>query len=177
MSSKYISYISIHELHTELDAYRQTLSGFPHNRFQSTSSIRSSTPPDPLRMSTRPISIHELHTELDRLHGIRVITILDFNPRAPYGARLFFFGFASRIGRFQSTSSIRSSTAKSIQMSVSCVISIHELHTELDNLFRCFFHPFRISIHELHTELDSFSLSQPSRDAYFNPRAPYGARR
>ena len=103
----------------------------------------------------------------------------NFNPRAPYGARLM-------PGR---------------NVSIHCIISIHAPHTGRDRLQADPRRPqAAISIHAPHTGRDAapeggagrpgrFQSTRPIRGAthrlagtvlggvYFNPRAPYGARR
>ena len=144
------------------------------------------------------ISIHELHTELDFSSLASLPVSVDFNPRAPYGARppnqsrcaclalfqssrsircsSFSFGVSSTHSGFQSTSSIRSSTPSRSASRQGMHISIHELHTELDGKVVFLSQLLTISIHELHTELDVNFRRQCLIDRNFNPRAPYGAR-
>ena len=78
-----------------------------------------------------------------------------FNPRAPYGARLAIRRIQTRIVPFQSTRPIRGATTASYP-----IIQI-----------------VSISIHAPHTGRDSLRMLQAYMTSYFNPRAPYGARR
>ena len=124
------------------------------------------------------ISIHAPHTGRDQ--GIRLLLIdaLNFNPRAPYGARHLI-----RTG------------VRLLQ----AAISIHAPHTGRDLTRMLVVFRVRISIHAPHTGRDDgqhtrhclftkFQSTRPIRGAtlvldtyhvsldYFNPRAPYGAR-
>ena len=146
------------------------------------------------------ISIHAPHTGRDVLFPVPDALSHDFNPRAPYGARPFVawpaynlpdfnprapYGarplpdYRQRIGLlFQSTRPIRGATAGFQQLVHGHAISIHAPHTGRDR--------WGIRTQQRQQE---FQSTRPIRGAtirypgsprckrYFNPRAPYGARR
>ena len=125
---------------------------------------------------------------------------MDFNPRAPYGARPHTGRDCRHVHGFQSTRPIRGATRWYPISRLVVLISIHAPHTGRDWLLRKVSRLFDISIHAPHTGRDLFpgfkylpegqiSIHAPhtGRDAHrglisprcvnFNPRAPYGARR
>ena len=78
------------------------------------------------------ISIHAPHTGRDHtVHGYQSFQF-DFNPRAPYGARLSCSLTASISRLFQSTRPIRGATQVCNNFCVNLVISIHAPHTGRD---------------------------------------------
>ena len=106
----------------------------PRKRFQSTRPIRGATT---ATMTRYP-------------------TFFNFNPRAPYGARLLeSSSFLPLYLLFQSTRPIRGATP----------------------LYLYIAFPTAISIHAPHTGRDGDNLAPLTCFTYFNPRAPYGARR
>ena len=123
--------ISIHAPHTgrDLSALMRSSS---FREFQSTRPIRGATPP--CSATTR--------------------TTWNFNPRAPYGARL---------GRVLET--LRRYD-----------ISIHAPHTGRDGAASGGVSVCAISIHAPHTGRDSTVGCAMASMPHFNPRAPYGAR-
>ena len=103
----------------------------------------------------RQISIHAPHTGRDSSFLVLGCWFMHFNPRAPYGARLPYkvpvvAGFV-----FQSTRPIRGATLQARHRRGKRAISIHAPHTGRDPLY----------------------VGDLPHAAYFNPRAPYGARR
>ncbi len=129
---------------------------FHPNQFQSTRSARSATQKSDLQPSHEQISIHALREERDDA-GITLSGdgILDFNPRAPRGARHFLVIRQFLLHQFQSTRSARSAT-----------ILIHKLVNSKI-----------ISIHALREERDFQGVGQMLLlSENFNPRAPRGAR-
>ena len=103
---------------------------------------------------------------------------LHFNPRAPYGARPAKDTNSTADKQFQSTRPIRGATVPAFAVSVVPDISIHAPHTGRDVRSVLLPEPFL-----------PFQSTRPIRGAtdsldddmevflYFNPRAPYGARR
>ena len=102
-----------------------------------------------LFQSTRPIR------GATRRYDLPAGTQLYFNPRAPYGARQYMAVKADNDVLFQSTRPIRGATLDLRPLRVAACISIHAPHTGRDR---------------------SCSRSATPHP-YFNPRAPYGARR
>ena len=125
----------------------------------------------------------------------------DFNPRAPYGARrtttcsktrppafqstrpirgatASLHASANAMSVFQSTRPIRGATAMCRLLHKSSGISIHAPHTGRDFVIDI---PaaalLKISIHAPHTGRDIPAPASNFCFTYFNPRAPYGARR
>ena len=102
------------------------------------------------------ISIHAPHTGRDvRTGRTRRHTRCNFNPRAPYGARRHPHFTMRPVLGFQSTRPIRGATRRHRRLPTVLGISIHAPHTGRD---------FTIS-------------TMIVGKFYFNPRAPYGARR
>ena len=147
--------ISIHAPHTGHDAIRCCVLDPPH-RFQSTRPIRGTT---------------EIHFALN-------VGKIDFNPRAPYGARRDVGDNYDVIPVFQSTRPIRGTT---YSPTVPCPSW-------------GYFNPrapygARLVVQELYNAHKGFQSTRPIRGTtlpqsppclwlwYFNPRAPYGARR
>ena len=60
---------------------------------------------------------------------------------------------------FQSTISIQISTRKDVSSALICIISIHDIHTDIDVLFDDVNYYNEISIHDIHTDIDT-SLRQ-----------------
>ena len=101
------------------------------------------------------ISIHAPHTGRDFQAGPIPYPASDFNPRAPYGARLVHLSSHNLPPQFQSTRPIRGATQ-------ACPA----------NLLTAQFQSTR--------PIRGATMASPSRlppVRYFNPRAPYGARR
>ena len=146
--------ISIHAPHTGRDAFLLASRSRPL-AFQSTRPIRGATAP---RYRRRARCCH-------------------FNPRAPYGARLYLFSQSFDIDKFQSTRPIRGATDRYTERSRNNTISIHAPHTGRD-LSWC----SSVIVSAV------FQSTRPIRGATmwtaafprsmtnFNPRAPYGAR-
>ena len=170
-------HISIHAPHTGRDA-RHGLTAEITITFQSTRPIRGATPAAHASATNRAdfnprapygarrafvaahgdaleISIHAPHTGRD-LASLRSQALLcHFNPRAPYGARLRCSSARQSSRTFQSTRPIRGATPQQVPLSAS-------------RLFQST-RPIRGATHQ--------ERSQPLFQLYFNPRAPYGARR
>ena len=128
------------------------------------------------------------------------LQLRDFNPRAPYGARLLGRGVALLVVEFQSTRPIRGATRPLRSNVTASAISIHAPHTGRDLWAEAKARwQAGISIHAPHTGRDwpsavsrlmmfPFQSTRPIRGATrveilfhllnlnFNPRAPYGAR-
>ena len=152
------------------------------------------------KIQDSPISIHAPHTGRDptttkaipRVSGfqstrpIRGATLLlvvwpgrqDFNPRAPYGARL---AAKTRHPAWDCISIHAPHTGRDRFVPVACKhageISIHAPHTGRDENTLPENPTQSISIHAPHTGRDPCETSFASIPANFNPRAPYGARR
>ena len=124
------------------------------DRFQSTRPIRGATAVTTGLSWASRISIHAPHTGRDSLCESKRLDQQDFNPRAPYGARLLRPILSHGINIFQSTRPIRGATN-------------HIQSAELG---------IRISIHAPHTGRDSSNNELQLIQQDFNPRAPYGAR-
>ena len=124
-------------------------------KFQSTLPLRGATAVRILWVRAEGISIHAPLTGSDDLPRRFQISMLDFNPRSPYGERLKSAILDCPIPTFQSTLPLRGATGRSIRISDCPSISIHAPLTGSD-LFR------------------SLSTMPPSD---FNPRSPYGERR
>ena len=144
--------------------------------FQSTRPIRGATGVVPLAGDSKAISIHAPHTGRDAGPGGQALRAKNFNPRAPYGARLCRSAWTSalrdfnprapygarpgpggqalRAKRFQSTRPIRGATRYPEPVP----------------------EPQRISIHAPHTGRDGSVGIRIPGSVNFNPRAPYGAR-
>ena len=146
-------------------------------RFQSTRPIRGAT----LALIWRPA-----HDQ-------------NFNPRAPYGARLGYLKEYEQEDIFQSTRPIRGAThvsastarvagnfnprapygARHLRTAADMLekgISIHAPHTGRDDTLMLDPPGEQISIHAPHTGRDALLRSVGSLRNNFNPRAPYGAR-
>ena len=125
----------------------------------------------------RRISIHAPHTGRDVLIFVLTGLDIDFNPRAPYGARQRLRKCTGSWQKFQSTRPIRGATRCYDPVRQRRHISIHAPHTGRDAAFNVSQGQRRpISIHAPHTGRDirpSMAIFMP---LYFNPRAPYGAR-
>ena len=101
--------ISIHAPHTGRDDPSSS-SGALANTFQSTRPIRGATGGVVGGQALRAISIHAPHTGRDILLPWPATGPIDFNPRAPYGARRPLPATMSGIPIFQSTRPIRGAT-------------------------------------------------------------------
>ena len=169
--------ISIHAPHTGRDIFSVSLVPCfgisihaPHTGRDIPYSVKALV--DIAFQSTRPI--RGATSSRDTLYAAAT----DFNPRAPYGARQVvpeelvevrtISIHAPHTGRddiqvvprappeaFQSTRPIRGATS--------------EMHVRINT--------YKISIHAPHTGRDSVPTGLVVRIKYFNPRAPYGARR
>ena len=168
--------ISIHAPHAGRDGKYRLISG--HSRiFQSTRPMRGATvqrkhfacanyisihAPHAGRDNTMPykgtdaekISIHAPHAGRDCLPYPSPFRCVDFNPRAPCGARRRCACRANRATRFQSTRPMRGATSAG-----GCEHGEHD-----------------ISIHAPHAGRDESRRFRYVRDRHFNPRAPCGAR-
>ena len=144
--------------------------------FQSTRPMRGATASALEPLPTTPISIHAPHAGRDRSVPTFIAGILNFNPRAPCGARRFrTLGF-SPITLFQSTRPMRGATPGQKDGPLSPLISIHAPHAGRDPwgdiplLLLKDFNP-RAPCGARQKTL--YNLYQRT---YFNPRAPCGAR-
>ena len=151
------------------------------------------------RAGSRRISIHAPHTGRDVLIFVLTGLDIDFNPRAPYGARQRLRKCTGSWQKFQSTRPIRGATRCYDPVRQRRHISIHAPHTGRDarklwsrvslTLFQST-RPIRgatmqddlrlavpaISIHAPHTGRDICAGYRSTSGLHFNPRAPYGAR-
>ena len=102
-----------------------------------------------------------------------------FNPRAPYGARRLKPGEFARTGNI-SIHAPHTGRDESLGRNPKAhtAISIHAPHTGRDTECQVVAPAvIPISIHAPHTGRDGAPSRSSARAAYFNPRAPYGARR
>ena len=100
------------------------------------------------------ISIHAPHAGRDRSNKGLIYSNMDFNPRAPCGARL----------------------CSSVSRLCPRYISIHAPHAGRDSKFCLEFFRVSISIHAPHAGRDKESHCFLTSSKNFNPRAPCGAR-
>ena len=192
--------ISIHAPHTGRDSpmeciYRKT------GQFQSTRPIRGAT--------LTPPGIYQASAVFQSTRPIRGATILccltssglwDFNPRAPYGARLRHTLPPQSSSPFQSTRPIRGATSMASAAS-HCAGNFnprapygarhpqsqaHWCEASFQSTrpirgatawWQSYWRQHPISIHAPHTGRDRFLAAYPLEADNFNPRAPYGARR
>src|SRR5260370_418897 len=101
----------------------------------------------------------------------------NFNPRAPRGARLFRELSSADHLEFQSTRPARGATPVGLGLSATRTISIHAPRAGRDQILVCVAGPHDISIHAPRAGRDTSSNLVRVLIAYFNPRAPRGARR
>ena len=147
--------------------------------FQSTRPIRGATHQYEQGSPGQDISIHAPHTGRDSSIRAGESGPGYFNPRAPYGARRDSSTNVANIAEFQSTRPIRGATTALWSMAVTVgKISIHAPHTGRDP-----------TTTRDTPRTSGFQSTRPIRGAtssiragdsgpgYFNPRAPYGARR
>ena len=168
--------------------------------FQSTRPIRGATAHHRGRLERSHISIHAPHTGRDNLLLRRCRGILAISIHAPHTGRdIIDRDYLGNEYKFQSTRPIRGATPSTPWAGISPMnfnprapygarrkkprrhhgpsdISIHAPHTGRDITLRNLERAHIISIHAPHTGRDSLSFSRPPWRAYFNPRAPYGAR-
>ena len=147
--------------------------------FQSTRPLRGATGYRGLARYFTKISIHAPLTGRDlRFCAAEKRKIHDFNPRAPYGARRTGIHRVKLTATFQSTRPLRGATLDNWYFGKPVNISIHAPLTGRDFTFCTNFSLSIISIHAPLTGRDHRkSASKKRRHTYFNPRAPYGARR
>ena len=122
--------------------------------FQSTRPMRGATVTGKLASNMTVISIHAPHAGRDACHSRSCINSLNFNPRAPCGARPSDGVTVARGALFQSTRPMRGATRCGANAAVCVGISIHAPHAGRDRPQTAPGTPYR----------------------YFNPRAPCGAR-
>ena len=194
------SAISIHAPHTGRDSTKNTATA-TRTTFQSTRPIRGATclslrfsTPESQFQSTRPIrgatvqkifptghrrkiSIHAPHTGRDRHRVISRQRDMDFNPRAPYGARHVRNRVAPSLMLFQSTRPIRGATRSHQGGDAGTSISIHAPHTGRDLLSCGFLFWLRtISIHAPHTGRDGGGhKARPPSEEFQSTRPIRGA--
>ncbi len=155
---------------------------------------------DGLREAGIIISIHALRGEGDGLKIFIKVVLKYFNPRPPWGGRLFDPVRISELGRFQSTPSVgratgrgnrtntitpfqstpsvgRATTAVDNSIRPRVIISIHALRGEGDNYRNVRHRHGCISIHALRGEGDETVEIPTSYLKDFNPRPPWGGRR
>ena len=84
--------------------------GYPYTLFQSTHPLRDTTWYLKTTMSDMDISIHAPLTGCDIHNSLRISFGLNFNPRTPYGMRLYLKNSLMRESRFQSTHPLRDAT-------------------------------------------------------------------
>ena len=147
-------------------------------KFQSTRPIRGATGANAAGGSSPAISIHAPHTGRDQRHRAADTAFTDFNPRAPYGARRARCLPASSTLDFNPRAPYGARRRPPYWQLPRPGISIHAPHTGRDEI--------STAVSEAITE---FQSTRPIRGAttpqqrhlscwgYFNPRAPYGARR
>ena len=177
LRSRHSSDISIHAPHTGRDLARLVLDT-DKEQFQSTRPIRGATyRPKTLFsvlkifQSTRPIR------GATSLSGWNFIRHRNFNPRAPYGARLLVVGRFKQPTNFNPRAPYGARLCKLHGTALQVVISIHAPHTGRDRTHRkAHTAGVQISIHAPHTGRDSPGQVVISIPDHFNPRAPYGAR-
>ena len=146
--------ISIHAPLTGSDSFQLCpFSG--RGGFQSTLPLRGATCKGCEYRNLFAISIHAPLTGSDLLAPYSNRGLSNFNPRSPYGERLYAPERPIGVTLFQSTLPLRGATYLSRGWSVYCTISIHAPLTGSD---RCTGH-----------------AKDDRRD--FNPRSPYGERR
>ena len=147
--------ISIHAPHTGRDATNQQ-NAHSQQEFQSTRPIRGAT----------------------RGQRRRITYGADFNPRAPYGARLASSSLETgRPLNFNPRAPYGARPQLCHLQSLYCSISIHAPHTGRDVPRSGPAHPpLCISIHAPHTGRDYGKQLSSWYCIHFNPRAPYGAR-
>ena len=122
------------------------------------------------------ISIHAPRAGRDAAEGGRAGWITNFNPRAPCGARQVTDVEVESIAKFQSTRPVRGATPHPPRPRRPHQISIHAPRAGRDLLDLAGYLTFRISIHAPRAGRDGRDRGVSSAQAYFNPRAPCGAR-
>ena len=101
---------------------------------------------------------------------------VNFNPRAPCGARRVPPVLTAILPIFQSTRPMRGATAKAQALGVTYQISIHAPHAGRDAGAVSGTAQPAISIHAPHAGRDGAAGTAGGGKCYFNPRAPCGAR-
>ena len=110
-----------------------------------------------------------------RRSGIRR-KLKNFNPRAPRGARPWYCPECRKIREFQSTRPSRGATVKAGFNRAGTVISIHAPLAGRDRGQVPMLSRRAISIHAPLAGRDTLPMLSARSTAYFNPRAPRGAR-
>ena len=108
----------------------------------------------PVGTITLTISIHAPRMGRDGLARGIAVTVVNFNPRAPYGARPIMYNKLRNMSEFQSTRPVWGATATGRHTAALWIISIHAPRMGRDR------------------RPADRRLQAPN----FNPRAPYGAR-
>ena len=145
--------------------------------FQSTRPVRGATLPDQRKTTDTIISIHAPRAGRDPSASVSRAGRWNFNPRAPCGARLVTSTYSDAATLFQSTRPVRGATPMIPNKPVGDKISIHAPRAGRD-----------LGSSALIPSLSRFQSTRPvrgatlisvlpfNRPAYFNPRAPCGAR-
>ena len=102
--------------------------------------------------------------------------IMNFNPRAPCGARPHWMTFVAAAALFQSTRPVWGATVMDTDGDNKEEVSIHAPRVGRDDIFRARVHPLNVSIHAPRVGRDIMECTTPFMTMGFNPRAPCGAR-
>ena len=122
------------------------------------------------------ISIHAPHTGRDMCMLGTSAQILNFNPRAPYGARLRRSVCIHTSSGFQSTRPIWGATPPLPPSDPPLDISIHAPHMGRDHVaFKWFYNTAPISIHAPHMGRDRCPAA-PARSTHISIHAPHMGR-
>ena len=146
--------------------------GYSYESFQSTISMQISTICYFHIKDSVYISIHDIHADIDKKCIGQVLYFNYFNPRYPCRYRQAIQVRRSRLKKFQSTISMQISTEETHLFLPLQIISIHDIHADID------IEPFpdvshrEISIHDIHADIDSAKMFLSSFFLYFNPRYP-----
>ena len=103
--------------------------------------------------------------------------IMNFNPRAPCGARPHWMTFVAAAALFQSTRPMRGATYCCLPSPQDRHVSIHAPHAGRDIQYDADKVSGNVSIHAPHAGRDRHALYMSRVFVRFNPRAPCGARR
>ena len=148
------------------------------SRFQSTRPIRGATCAQSIVEFAQDISIHAPHTGRDTPWSTPWTGSPYFNPRAPYGARLALIWRPAHDQNFNPRAPYGARPGRTGEPIRGAFSSIHAPHTGRD-----------VAVQESRYGVLLFQSTRPIRGAtwgmvcrsgmvsYFNPRAPYGARR
>ena len=125
-----------------------------------------------------PISIHAPHAGRDSLYRKSMNVLLNFNPRAPCGARRFNGEILTQIVAFQSTRPMRGATKKTLYIVVVYIFqSTRPMRGATCGLLRRYVGAVRYFNPRAPCGARLNQNNVRNFAAYFNPRAPCGARR